>query len=106
LKRTYAFLGNAGHVSMAEDDAKHSSTPKNREAVFRFFQQYLDNPGNPAVEDVPAFNQDEMQVTLEGNVYAGLKGDNLQTLAQKQLAGILSTKATITGFEDLQKRVR
>ena len=37
---------------MVEDDTVHRSTKKNREAMYAFFQKYLDNPGSPEDVDV------------------------------------------------------
>ena len=37
--------GQPDNFSMVEDDAPHESTKKNREAMYAFFQKYLDNSG-------------------------------------------------------------
>lgn len=105
VRRTYSYLGNADYLSMAEDDARHVSTPKNRSALYRFFQKYLVNPGNGEDEEIPVFTDDELKVTKEGSVYASLKGDDLHTLANKRLTEVLSKRTKIAGDEDLKKRI-
>jgi hypothetical protein len=44
--RAYAALGAQSALSMSVDDAKHESTRKNREALYTFFRQHLELPGN------------------------------------------------------------
>lgn len=105
VKRTYTYLGNADHLRMVEDDAGHASTQLNREALCRFFQLYLSNPGKAVDEDVPVFTEEELQVTAAGNVYASLKGDNLQTLAKGHLKQVLNKRTPITGLKDLKRRI-
>jgi hypothetical protein len=49
-KGMYETVGAGELLSFVTDDTVHRSTKKNREAMYAFFQKYLDNPGSP--EDV------------------------------------------------------
>jgi len=104
-KRAYSLMGKPGLLQMVEDDAEHTSTFKNREAMYRFFQKYLSNPGSFSDEDVPLFKEEELYVTPAGNIYKMLRGHNLHTLAELHLKEITTKRTAIKGFEDLKKRV-
>ncbi|GAB3337560.1 alpha/beta hydrolase family protein [Larkinella ripae] len=109
-RKAYAALGKPAHLTMAEDDAEHLSTTKNREAAYAFFQKFLNNPGSSADLDVPLFKEEELYVTPRGNVYATLKGETLFSLNQKHLRknranpskaapNLRETVRLITGYE-------
>ena len=103
--RAYSLIGKPDHLQMVEDDAEHTSTLKNREAMYRFFQKYLSNPGTFADENVSLYQEKELYVTPEWNIYETLKGHNLHTLAASYLKEICTERTVINGFEDLGKRV-
>ncbi len=46
-RRAYAALGKPDAMQMTEDDAPHTSTRKNREAVYRFFKESFGYGGDP-----------------------------------------------------------
>lgn len=104
-KHAYAYLGKPDNMNMTEDDAAHMSTAKNREAINRFFQKYLQNPGSAEDEKVDIFKPEDLQVTPGGNVYTSLGGDNLQTLAQKYTQQLIKNRVPANGIEELKKRV-
>lgn len=104
-KQAYTCLGKPDHMNMTEDDAAHMSTPKNREAIYRFFQKYLQNPGSAGDENISIFKQEDLQVTPGGNVYTSLGGDNLQTLAQKYAQQIIKNRGPVNDMDELKKRV-
>lgn len=103
--RAYSLMGKPDHLQMVEDDAEHTSTLKNREAMYHFFQKYLSNPGSLTDENVALFQEKDLYVTPGGNIYNTIKGHNLHTLATSYLKEISSKRAVINGFEDLKKRV-
>ena len=104
-KRIYRALGAETHLSMAEDDAAHASTRANREAGYQFFQQYLDNPGDPTDEEVTIFKEEDLYATPGGQLYQTIKSHTLHSLAQLQLRQTLEKRKDITDRNDLLTRV-
>jgi dienelactone hydrolase len=66
--RAYQAFDAGDHLQMVEDDGPHTSTEANREAMYAFFQEHLENPGDSRDEDVQVHSQDELQVTETGQV--------------------------------------
>ncbi len=91
-KRFYEALDAGENMHMVEDDDIHTSTKKNREAMYAFFQKYLDNPGSPEDLDVEVFKQEELWATPTGQLATSLKGETLFTLnrqlAEKQIENL------------------
>ncbi len=71
-RRAYAALGQGENLQLAQDDAPHRSTPKNREAAYAFFQQHLANPGSPDDLPIGTFPAMDLQVTPTGQVATSL----------------------------------
>lgn len=69
VREVYEVHDASESFSMVEDDAPHQSTVKNREATYRFFQKFLDNPGDPADISVEIFSEQDLWVTSEGQLY-------------------------------------
>lgn len=67
-KQIYQLFNAKEELSMVEDDAPHQSTVKNREATYRFFQKYLNNPGNSKDEEVEIFGIEELWVSSSGQL--------------------------------------
>jgi dienelactone hydrolase len=82
----FRLLGAADHLTMVEDDFEHGYTKKTREAVYRFFQQYLNNPGSAADEEIPPLPAAELTVTVTGQVSDSLGGETVFTLNGVQAA--------------------
>ncbi len=82
-RKSYRALGFEGHIMMSEDDDGHASTKKNREAMYAFFQRYLDNPGDSADLDVEIFDPEELWVTETGQLSTTLKGETIFSLNKK-----------------------
>jgi hypothetical protein len=76
----YKAYGQQGNFGMVEDDAPHASTKKNREAMYAFFQKYLDNAGSATDEEVPVLTADEIKVTPTGQIATSLGGETVFTL--------------------------
>ncbi|MEX1212817.1 MAG: alpha/beta hydrolase family protein [Balneolaceae bacterium] len=68
LRRLYGLLDASPHVSTTEDEAGHAVTRKNREAIYDFFQNHLDQPGSPNDLEVNVLSSDLLQVTSSGHV--------------------------------------
>ena len=82
-KQFYEALGAGANMHMVEDDDEHTSTLKNREAMYAFFQKYLDNPGSPADLEVEVFEERELRVTESGQVSTSLGSETLYSLNRK-----------------------
>jgi len=80
VKKAYQLLGKPDFFSMAEDDAPHQSTPKNREAMYAFFQHHLNLPGNPNDIKTDTLTTKELQVTETGQVITSLRGETVYSL--------------------------
>ena len=83
VKRFYKGLGDESQINMVEDDDVHISTKKNREAMYTFFQEYLNNPGSSDDLNVEVFKEKELWVTETGQLATSLKGETLYSLNKK-----------------------
>ena len=81
IYKAYSAENNFG---MVEDDAPHASTPKNREAMYAFFQKHLNNPGSSIDEEVTLLSNEEIQVTKTGQVSTSLGGETVFSLNRKE----------------------
>lgn len=82
----YEAYDKADNFSMVEDDAAHASTLKNREAMYRFFQEHLGLPGNPKDEETIPLTPKELQVTPTGQAASAYQGETVFSLNQKMSA--------------------
>jgi cephalosporin-C deacetylase-like acetyl esterase len=83
VKKFYEALGEGEQIMMVEDDDVHASTLKNREAMYKFFQKYLDNPGSPADLDVEIFDEKDLWVTESGQLATSIGSETLFSLNRK-----------------------
>ncbi len=83
--RMYQALGAKDKLIMVEDDTVHRSTRKNREAMYAFFQQYLENPGSPDDLEVEVLPQEELWVTETGQIVSSLKGESVFSLNRSEV---------------------
>jgi len=83
LKQYYQALGEGEQIHMVEDDDGHASTKKNREAMYAFFQKYLDNPGSPADLEVEVFEEKELWVTESGQLATSIESETIYSLNRK-----------------------
>lgn len=103
----YEAYGAGEMLTMVEDHAEHTSTRKNREAMYAFFQEHLDNPGVPEDLEVDIPSEEELLVTSTGHVVSALGGQSVHSLnrteaqyriAASDLAGI-STGAKLDSLK-------
>jgi dienelactone hydrolase len=80
VQRIYKAYKKEENFSRVEDDAIHSSTKMNREAMYAFFQRHLNNPGNTDDEEIPILTVDEMKITSTGQVSTSLAGETVFSL--------------------------
>lgn len=96
VERAYAAFGASDHFNMVEDDAGHASTEANREALYAFFQQHLNQPGTPTDEAVDTLPVEQLQVTETGQVATSLTGntpfDLVRSRAERQLDALDSMR--------------
>lgn len=90
LLEMYRSLGHEENFIRIEDDAGHSSTLKNREAMYAFFQKHLRNPGDPADEQVQLPSPEEMMVTPTGQLSTSLKSKTVFMLNRERSADLLA----------------
>lgn len=84
VSRIYKAYGKPGRFDMVVDDAVHRSTKKNREAMYAFFQKYLNNPGSAKDEDVELLDSQELQVTRTGQVVTSLEAETVFSLNRRK----------------------
>ncbi len=84
LQQAYRALGKPENISMSEDDAPHASTPKNREAMYAFFQQHLQHPGSARDETVEVFKPEELWATSTGQIMTARECKNVFDLESEQ----------------------
>jgi hypothetical protein len=93
---------------MEEDHAAHASTPRNRDAMYAFFQKNLDLPGSSADEIMDSLPASELQVTSTGQVLTAYEGIRVFDLNQVELeknrvsaakpANVAKAAAEISGY--------
>ena len=86
----YTAYGKTDNFGRAEDDAPHESTRKNREALYSFFQNHLNNPGNPDDQKLQTLTAAEMQVTATGQVSTSLGGETVFSLNAKEAEKLIT----------------
>jgi hypothetical protein len=74
VKKAYEALGKEENFGMVADDAQHSFTTKNQEALYAFFQKHLNLPGDPTEEEVEVLTEEELTITETGQLSTSLKG--------------------------------
>ena len=108
-KNFYEGLGAGDHVNMVEDDDVHKSTKKNREAMYAFFQKYLNNPGDASDLEVELFSEQDLWVTEQGRV-KDLRGQDLFTLnksvAAQRLNDLMARRENSWDLEELKSTVK
>lgn len=66
--RAFEALGAPDKVDATEDDGGHGYTPKNHEAVYRFYGKHLNHPGATTYEPVELMTSEDIRVTPTGQV--------------------------------------
>lgn len=85
VSKIYKAYGKEDNFYTAEDDLPgHGTTQKNREAMYAFFQKYLDNPGSSTDEEVEFLSKEEIQVTSTGQISTSLGGETVFSMINSQ----------------------
>jgi hypothetical protein len=91
VSRIYKAYGKGDYFVKAEDTSpRHESTKKNREAMYSFFQKYLNNPGSSYDEEVKFLTKEEMQVTGTGQIATSLGGETVFSLNRRETEKLLT----------------
>jgi cephalosporin-C deacetylase-like acetyl esterase len=83
VQKSYTAFGFPDNIQEVEDLGIHESTKKNREAMYAFFQKYLNNPGDNSDSTMTVFPEEELWVTETGQVGTSLKGETVFSLNEK-----------------------
>jgi dienelactone hydrolase len=99
--KAYAALGAEGNLQMTEEDHVHGFTTKNREAMYAFFQEHLDHPGDASDHEVETIPVEELWVTETGQLATSVRGETLYTLNKKivedQVRELASSRTDVAG---------
>lgn len=83
VHRIYQAYNRPNDFSMSEDIAGHASTIRNREAMYAFFQQHLDNPGSSEDLQVEYLSGEDLQVTVTGQVVTSFRAESVYSLNRR-----------------------
>ncbi len=84
VSHIYDAYGKPDNFGMVEDIGGHASTRNNREAMYAFFQKHLNNPGSPFDQEVEIPGDDELKVTLTGQISTSLDGETVFSLNRRE----------------------
>ncbi len=104
-KGFYKALGGEEFMNMVEDDSIHASTKKNREAMYAFFQKYLDNPGSSEDIEVDVLKEEELYSTNTGQLATSFKGETIFSLNEKLVRDQVAKLKTDRASEDLDDHI-
>jgi hypothetical protein len=101
-RKMYRILDAENKLSIALDDTVHKSTAKNREAMYAFFQKYLDNPGSPLDMEVEVPDPEELKVTQTGQIATAFSGKTIfsmnETIVRSQVANLDTKRINTSGY--------
>ncbi len=90
VKRLYELSGKPGNIAITEDDFEHGYTKKNREAMYAFFQKYLQNPGSSSEDTLDFIPAKELQKASTGQVSNSLGGETVFSLNLKEAEKLIA----------------
>ena len=102
-KEFYKKLGYENNIAMVEDDDVHTSTRKNREAMYAFFQKYLEHPGSAVDMEVEVLDEKELWSTETGQLATSLKSETIFSLNKKIVesqVAMLNNKRSIENMDE------
>jgi len=103
VKKIYELLGKPDNIEITEDDFGHGYTKKNREAMYAFFQKYLQLPGSSTEEEVDFPTAKELQKTSTGQLSTSLGGETVFSLNRKETEILVA--ALQTSRKDLTNHI-
>ncbi len=90
VQQLYRAKDKPGNITMAEDIGAHTSTRKNRQAMYAFFQKHLGNPGDPSDLEVDILSEAELRVTSTGQLATCIGSETIFSLNKKVSEGLQS----------------
>ena len=82
-QKSFSAFEKPENLVFTEDFGVHQSTKKNREAMYAFFQNHLNNPGDSTDKIVEIFKPEELWVTKTGQLQTSNLGETVFSLNQK-----------------------
>jgi len=80
IAQAYSAFGKKDHFKQVEDDEGHSSTTKNRESMYAFFQKHLNLPGDSTDLDIKVLNSEELKITSTGQISTSMGGETVYSI--------------------------
>jgi hypothetical protein len=105
VKHYYRAIDGGDNIHMVEDDSVHASTKKNREAMYAFFQKYLNNPGSPDDLDVEVLEESALWATETGQLATSLKGETIHSLNKNLVENQIAKLKILRGSEDFDEHI-
>lgn len=118
VSRIFKAYGKSSNFYRVEADTTHAFIKKNREAMYAFFQKYLDNPGDSEDLDIKPLPDEDLQVVSTGQIVTAIKGaetvfslnlrdaerceNRLQSLRKdypEYLSKVLKTAKALSGYK-------
>lgn len=88
-RAVYTVLGHSGDLHLVEDEYGHGYTQKTREAMYRFFQKYLELPGDGEELEVEFLTFRDLQKTKTGQVATDFEGETVYSLIRQASGKVL-----------------
>ena len=93
LTKVYQAFDAEESFSKVEDDAEHASTKANREALYAFFQKYLDNPGDCTDTVIDTLTHGELQITQTGQIQTSMGGRTVFDINRKEAKQVFAKRS-------------
>ena len=90
VKKVYKIFDAEDNFLVAEDDSIHAITTKNRVERHKFFQKFLNMPGDPTDMEVNIFSDKELQITKTGQIMADFKCENILDVNKKDAKKLIN----------------
>lgn len=84
VESVYRLFDAEDQFLWTEDDAGHQSTTSNREAMYAFFQEHLQLPGDPTDHPMELFTEEELRITQTGQVVTALESKTVFDINKEQ----------------------
>jgi cephalosporin-C deacetylase-like acetyl esterase len=88
--RAYDAFGKKNNLALVEDDSRHWLTPKIRLAIYSFFMDHFNLPGDPTEEDVEILSEEELTVTTTGQIATSLGGNMVFDMNKKETEKLIA----------------
>ena len=83
-RKAFEVLNGRDNLTFVEDDFGHGYTPKNRQAIYAFFQKHLSLPGDPIDRPMEMLGPEDLTVTETGQVLDSLGGETVYSLNRSE----------------------